>query len=835
MQSLKFKKRISRIIAGLVSAAMTFTMVPDVWLPVHAEIVRDEIANAEIEAEYSENSNDDLLAATDSASAPENYVPINSEEIQRFLLRTAALNDAEDPENKTQVLLIEDIYPWNSNANSAVLNNLGVTFKKVKTADFLSQDLGNYSVIVFANDQQFSAYNNYSTFKENIERFAEFGGVVVFGACDGGWANATLSAELPGGVTKYRDYDYYNYITDNDHPIITAELSDGNKLTDDLLYSNYCSHISFNEDTLPNGSNIILRGSKNNAPTLVEYPYGKGHIIASGLTWEHNYSNYNRFGKRVMDDLFLYALHIANTDVNMQPPIAVSVDAPQSLAASAVGYSPNPFNVKALLKNISEETVNNVQVKIVLPNGLKLSDGSSETIEIGVMDSNAESNVIWKVKASSVNAEKTYTYKIIVTAENGYEKIVTKRLSVPEIKQTEKMFEYTVFSANQNEDLTLNGWKSNFTGGIYSGRNFVCNLSEFYLDGKVDAAGTVTANGWKINIPEKNENIEAIAMPDLEEAILAKAGEYTYYAESPSYIQDTNIINGSIMVSGDVTISGTNFEGDCYIIADKDIIYNVNNLNTTGRLVLYSRNGNITVNGTNISIDGIMYAPKGKVSFNANETTVNGRIWGDTVNFSGSIFNIKGSDSDLDLIGEVTQRGITKTYTASEDFSEGTLDGVSLAVADQLILADNAGVDKNPIQKVYGDSQSGNGIKITYSADTSAISQNGEAVNISYGLSGFGEVQNNENAVDLIIVVDESGSMRGSRMANAKSAAKEVVAQMKPGDRCALVGFNYYARVIQTLTYDKEVMNSAVDNLRVSYDIAPPIKSCHNIWAILSK
>lgn len=211
---------------------------------------------------------------------------------------------------------------------------------------------------------------------------------------------------------------------------------------------------------------------------------------------------------------------------------------------------------------------------------------------------------------------------------------------------------YTIFSSNINEDITLNGWKSSITGGIYSGRDFICNLSEFYLDGKADTVGTVTANGWKINIPEKNENIEAAAMPDLEEALLARAGEYTYYSESPSYIQDTNIINGSIMVAGDVIISGTNFEGDCYIIANGDIVYNVNSLNTTGRLVLYSRNGNITVNGTNININGIMYAPKGKVSFNANETTVNGRIWADNVNFSGSIFNIKGSEDDLDLIGD---------------------------------------------------------------------------------------------------------------------------------------------------------------------------------------
>ena len=48
MQNIKCKKRINRIIAGLVSAAMAFTMVPDVWLPVHAEIVSNQIKNADI-------------------------------------------------------------------------------------------------------------------------------------------------------------------------------------------------------------------------------------------------------------------------------------------------------------------------------------------------------------------------------------------------------------------------------------------------------------------------------------------------------------------------------------------------------------------------------------------------------------------------------------------------------------------------------------------------------------------------------------------------------------------------------------------------------------------
>lgn len=816
MLSMAFKKRVNQIIAGTVAAVMTLTMVPDVWMPVYADSVRNEIASADIYSDNQTVDSEDNIISTDTSSAPEGYVPIDSEDIQPYSLMALDSDDVNEKAEKIQVLLIEDTYPWSKDVNSKLLSELGISFKKVKTTDFLSQDLGNYSVIVFADDQRFSTYNNYSTFKDNIEKFAELGGVVVFGACDGGWANGTLSSELPGGVKKYREYAARNYIADNAHPIVTGELSDGIKMTDEMLYGNYCSHVSFIEETLPAGADVILRDSIKNAPTLVEYPYGNGYIIASGLTWEFYRDSVNNYSNRAMDDLFLYALNIGNVDVNMQPPIAVSVKAPQSLTALSTGYTPDPFNVKVHLKNVSEETVSGVQAKIILPGGLRLAGIGSEIIDIGTIGAEEAKDLSWNVKAVPVNGEKVYTYKIVITAENGYEKIVTKTVRVPEIKQTEKIYEYTVFSANQNEDLTLNGWKSNFTGGIYSGRNFVCNLSEFYLNGKADAAGNVIANGWQINIPEKNENIEAVPMPDLEEEILQKAGEYTYYSESPSYIQDTNIINGSIMVSGDVTISGTNFEGDCYIIADRDITYNVNNLNTTGRLVLYSRNGNITVNGTNINIDGIMYAPKGTVSFNANETTVRGRIWGDTVNFSGSVFNITGSDSDLDLIGEVLQRGITKTYTTDGDFSEGTLDGVSLAVPDQLILSESRTAEKIPYEKIFGDSQSGNGIKVTYSADTSVISQNGQAVNISYGLSGFGEIHNEENAIDLIIVVDESGSMSGSRMANAKASAKQVVSQMKSEDRCAVVGFEGRGRVLQTLTADKDAVNKAIDKLRAS-------------------
>ena len=169
--------------ALLLSFAIIMTMTPDFSLSVFAEA---------FEHEY--------FSTTDSSAVPDDYEPMASAERRRARVMAASVED--ELSEKTQVLLIEDTMPWRSNTNSNLLNMLGISYKKVKTNEFLSQDLGNFSVIVFANDQQFAAYNNYATFREQIEMFAELGGVVLFGACDGGWANGDITTELPGGVTK---------------------------------------------------------------------------------------------------------------------------------------------------------------------------------------------------------------------------------------------------------------------------------------------------------------------------------------------------------------------------------------------------------------------------------------------------------------------------------------------------------------------------------------------------------------------------------------------------------------------------------------------------------
>lgn len=146
--------------------------------------------------------------------------------------------------------------------------------------------------------------------------------------------------------------------------------------------------------------------------------------------------------------------------------------------------------------------------------------------------------------------------------------------AICEWESSNSELDYAVFSGSQTQGINLYGWKSRFDGNIYSGGGFNYGGSELYVTGRIDSAGAIITNGWITEIDERNEYIDAINMPDYDKAIHDNAEPYEYFEQSPAYVQDRNVINSSIKVGGDVVISGTTFEGDCYIIADGNIIYN---------------------------------------------------------------------------------------------------------------------------------------------------------------------------------------------------------------------------------------------------------------------
>lgn len=496
---------------------------------------------------------------------------------------------------------------------------------------------------------------------------------------------------------------------------------------------------------------------------------------------------------------------------DMSLPLGLSVYSDSELSVVNNQYAPNPVDVTAYIQNLSNNTAEEVKVSIELPDGLQLTNNSEQTIDIGTMTPNQLEQTAWSVFVNPSNEERTYEYTVVLTAADGYEKRVSRKINVPALK-VEEVSPYTIFSGSSTENFQLNCWKSTFNGNVYTGAGFVSNASELYLNGKVDAANSIITNGWKINIDERNENAEVVTMPDWDSRIHKMAGAYEYSEDNIVRIEDRNVISGAVKTTGNVEISGTTFDGDCYIIADGDITYNVNNFISTGRVVLYSRSGNIEINGTNIDMNGIIYAPNGTVAFNSNIANINGRIFADKINFSGSIFNVSGSDSDWELLG--TKTLISKTYTVDNDFNEGEFNGLGLNIKDELTLDRRSENDTVSAENSYKIDDVANGIDLTVKSDKSSLDKPEDNINLEVDLSGFGSQEIEENNVDLIIAIDESWSMEWyGRMNSAKSAAKEIIAQMKPNDRCAVIGFSWTIHDIQGLTSDKELLYSAIDQI----------------------
>lgn len=214
------------------------------------------------------------------------------------------------------------------------------------------------------------------------------------------------------------------------------------------------------------------------------------------------------------------------------------------------------------------------------------------------------------------------------------------------IEDDGSLFPYAIFA---NSDITFSGWKSNIVGDVYSGGNYIYQGSELSINGYVRTVGYIQPPELITSMTGSTENVLALEMPDWSELILSKTEIMNALSEDDLVSQDTIIANGYYRTDGSVTINSTEFGGDVVIIAGRDITINMSTLSGDGRILLYSENGNITINGSQATFNGILYAPNGSVSLNAYDMTVNGRIVADQFSYSGSILNVTADDTDLQL------------------------------------------------------------------------------------------------------------------------------------------------------------------------------------------
>lgn len=362
--------------------------------------------------------------------------------------------------------------------------------------------------------------------------------------------------------------------------------------------------------------------------------------------------------------------------------------------------------------------------------------------------------------------------------------------------------------------------------------------------------------------------------------------EYEMVVNNDLVLQNTELdATENIKINGSAKLDEVELAGGNNITASKDIVLNlIQNEVSDEYYVVYSENGNITVNGSNLTLNGILYAPYGNITFNVKNLVINGAVYADNVKFNGTTLRINknevaenlvtekltidaGEDKEIyvaesielngtsnyhdvdftwssdesvvfknansnnteaiftktgtytlklsgaikdlfasDEIKIVVKPDPTKTFTDDNEFMSGENNN-TVAEDGSLTLASSEATSDEAKKSYFYEGVSG--INADRTISKNVITSNNDELDISYKLTGVGSVEE-DKGIDFIFVIDNSGSMWGEPINNAKEAVKTIRSYMRKNDRCA-IGDLY--RVTTPLTDDEGAINNGINSI----------------------
>ena len=207
-------------------------------------------------------------------------------------------------------------------------------------------------------------------------------------------------------------------------------------------------------------------------------------------------------------------------------------------------------------------------------------------------------------------------------------------------------------SVHSNADVLLTG-TVNISGNAESVKSFSAYVTSIQVGGTCQGS-SVTVSGSTINVPTRiSSPATTIAMPDFSTDVKNEAtAAGTYFTTSKTYTGGTINVDSSIYVDGgSITFAGSNFSGQGCMVATGNIQINGNmtRSNSGSSVCIYSKNGDIQINTSVSSIDGILYAPNGTIQINGN-VTINGRIIAKRVQINANNVVINSSPGDLNSL-----------------------------------------------------------------------------------------------------------------------------------------------------------------------------------------
>jgi hypothetical protein len=218
---------------------------------------------------------------TDSATASETYQPTSVNSVN----------------SGGPVLVFMDAYPWGSDALFQVLNANSIAYDVANSSQMGSVDMSQYEAVFISSDQPYNFYSNYATSYNRFDDYVKNGGFLWVGASWGWNGGDFTGGRLPGGATVGVFVgEYYNDVLDPAHPVMQGVQSP--------FFGNYASHTFF--ENLPVGTNVITKGQGSGQPTMIEYDYGSGRVLAMAQTLEIGFYQWLDI-KRILENSVPYA------------------------------------------------------------------------------------------------------------------------------------------------------------------------------------------------------------------------------------------------------------------------------------------------------------------------------------------------------------------------------------------------------------------------------------------------------------------------------------------------------------------------------------------------
>jgi subtilisin family serine protease len=196
-------------------------------------------------------------------------------------------------------LVLMDSYPWGSDALLQLLAARNIPYDVAGTEQMTTIDLNAYQVVFVAGDQSPWFYDTYRANLSRFEQFVQSGGTLWFNAAAWGYSGGDLNGtRLPGGALIQGPlFEDYNEVAAPAHPLMIGVANP--------FYGTSASHGAFAE--LPAGATVIARAQASRLPTLIEYPFGAGKVLALMQPLEYA-AQVGQDAGRILDNSVPYVL-----------------------------------------------------------------------------------------------------------------------------------------------------------------------------------------------------------------------------------------------------------------------------------------------------------------------------------------------------------------------------------------------------------------------------------------------------------------------------------------------------------------------------------------------